>query len=151
MTNKDPDIKYATRTVSVPDSQGQLHRIIAGNGVRVGSPLWEAMTDDQRKTFADPTPEPEVAEDFGDFFDGSATGFDGPTSSSSSPTSDSGQTEAKSGPFPGTGSTIETILAWVGGDPIRASVAYEAEGDAEKPRPTLLGQLQPIVDGQAPE
>ena len=43
-------------------------------------------------------------------------------------------------------STGPQVLAWVGEDPARAREALEAEQEAEKPRSTLVKQLQKLAE-----
>lgn len=40
--------------------------------------------------------------------------------------------------------SITKIMKWVDGDPARAKAAYEAENSEEKPRVSLLGQLEEL-------
>lgn len=68
------------------------------------------------------------------------------------PASDSGpvdETEADQQPAAGdldiTGS-IQQVLAWVDGDPDRATEAADAEAAKDKPRSTLLAKLSEITD-----
>lgn len=41
--------------------------------------------------------------------------------------------------------SMETVLAWVGDDAVRAALALEAERLREKPRSTLVGQLETLA------
>lgn len=43
--------------------------------------------------------------------------------------------------------TIEDVLAWVSADPARADVALERENARDKPRSTLVEQLEAITSG----
>lgn len=42
---------------------------------------------------------------------------------------------------------ISEVLEWVGGDPDRAAEAYIAEAGSDKPRKTLLAELELIDSG----
>lgn len=41
--------------------------------------------------------------------------------------------------------SVETVLAWVGDDAVRAALALEAERLREKPRTTLVAQLETLA------
>jgi hypothetical protein len=45
--------------------------------------------------------------------------------------------------------TAADVLAWVGEDPERAAVALEAEQAKEKPRSTLVKQLEKLADSDS--
>lgn len=48
-------------------------------------------------------------------------------------------------PYPGVEASADTILAWVGDDPVKAREALAAEQAAEKPRGTLVPKLDKLA------
>lgn len=120
-------IKIATRTVAIADVHGAFHRVKTGERCDTKSDIWEAMTDDQRKTFTDPAPPPPPV-DVGDGF--VAPSFD-----------------AAGSDQPGKNAAVDDVLAWVDASEARASLAYDVEQGRKKPRSTLVEALRAIIDG----
>jgi hypothetical protein len=77
---------------------------------------------------ADPEPEPEVAEE-----------------PEEDPESEDGDPEPDGDLFPIDGTAAE-VLAWVGDDLERAAVALEVERERDKPRSTLVKQLEKLAE-----
>ncbi|GAA4100892.1 hypothetical protein [Nonomuraea soli] len=63
-------------------------------------------------------------------------------------TNAAGSRSDTSGSSPAVDGTIEQIMTWVDGDAERAREALSGELAKAKPRPSLVAQLQKILDGQ---
>jgi hypothetical protein len=61
------------------------------------------------------------------------------------PGDDSEDPELADTPFPAEGTATE-VLAWVGDDSERAAVALEVERERDKPRSTLVKQLEKLAE-----
>lgn len=70
----------------------------------------------------------------------------GPAGTSDAPAEDYADEESAD-PVPD--GSADAVLAWVGGDPVRASRAREAEQGRDRPRSTLLAQLDKVTEDGA--